>query len=62
MCDPIGSVGYGTNQKTDFPETITDSGAMDTHIGSRTYTNMNSSEPLVDMPIPLLDDTLQNLR
>ena len=23
---------------------------MDTHDGSRTYTNMNSSEPLVDMP------------
>ena len=41
---------------------ITDSGAMDTHIGSHTYTNINSSEPLVDMPIPLLHDTLQNLR
>ena len=35
---------------------------MDTHNGSRTYTNMNSSEPLVDMPIPLLRDTLQNMR
>ena len=35
---------------------------MDTHNGSRTYTDMNSSEPLVDMPIPLLRDTLQNMR
>ena len=34
---------------------------MDTHNGSHTYMNMNSSEPLVDMPIPLLCDTLENM-
>ena len=50
------------NQKLTFFGSITNSGAMDTHNGSRTYTNMNSSEPLVDMPIPLLRDTLQNMR
>ena len=50
------------NQKLTFFGSITNSGAMDMHNGSRTYTNMNSSEPLVDMPIPLLRDTLQNMR
>ena len=50
------------NRKLTFLWSITNSGAMDTHNGSHTYTNMNSSEPLVDMPIPLLRDTLQNKR
>ena len=46
MCDPIGSVEYGHE-----PEN-----------GSRTYTNMNSSEHVVDMQYFLLRDTLQNMR
>ena len=47
------------NPKLTFIGSITNSGAMDTHNGSRTYTNINSSEPLVGMLIPLLHDTLQ---
>ena len=50
------------NRKLTFLGSITNSGAMDTHNGSRTYTNMNSSETLVDIPIPLLRDTLKNMR
>ena len=34
---------------------------MDTHNGSRTYTNMSLSEPRVDMPILLIHDTLQKM-
>ena len=60
MCDPTGSITCG-NDPEPF-QSITNSGAVDTHDGSHRYTNV-LSEPVSSRTwFPLLHDTKQNPR